>query len=144
MDYKVLLRLAAIPALTGSILTLLIPASAQAKASAASTYQASCSLPVDKSQGYQNNKTNEASAKEIANEDPMMDFSAAESDAAVTLFGCDCPACLNSLTQLRSQSFNQVLLSSSQGHCWTSLQQRSSPQKVQEVLQILEAEDAKQ
>ncbi|WP_035984885.1 hypothetical protein [Leptolyngbya sp. KIOST-1] len=32
-----------------------------------------------------------------------VNFSAAESDAAVALFGCDCPACLNALQQLRNQ-----------------------------------------
>jgi hypothetical protein len=31
------------------------------------------------------------------------DFSYAESDAAVVLFGCDCPACINALRQLRNQ-----------------------------------------
>lgn len=32
---------------------------------------------------------------------PMLDFTEEESDAAVALFGCDCPRCLNSLRQLR-------------------------------------------
>ncbi|TVP63081.1 MAG: hypothetical protein EA342_18460 [Leptolyngbya sp. LCM1.Bin17] len=36
-------------------------------------------------------------------EDFDFGFSAAESDAAVALFGCDCPACLNALQQLRNQ-----------------------------------------
>jgi hypothetical protein len=31
----------------------------------------------------------------------MLDFSEEESDAAVALYGCDCPLCLNSLRQLR-------------------------------------------
>ena len=31
----------------------------------------------------------------------MLDFSEEESDAAVAMFGCDCPACINSLRQLR-------------------------------------------
>jgi hypothetical protein len=31
----------------------------------------------------------------------MLDFSEEESDAAVAKFGCDCPACINSLRQLR-------------------------------------------
>ena len=31
----------------------------------------------------------------------MLDFSEEESDAAVALFGCDCPLCINSLRQLR-------------------------------------------
>lgn len=31
----------------------------------------------------------------------MMNFTEEESDAAVALFGCDCPVCMNSLRQLR-------------------------------------------
>ncbi len=31
----------------------------------------------------------------------MLDFTEEESDAAVALFGCDCPVCMNSLRQLR-------------------------------------------
>ncbi|MEG4168946.1 MULTISPECIES: hypothetical protein [unclassified Microcoleus] len=31
----------------------------------------------------------------------MLDFSEEESDAAVAMFGCDCPLCINSLRQLR-------------------------------------------
>jgi len=31
---------------------------------------------------------------------PMLEFSIRESDMAVTLFGCDCPACINSLRQM--------------------------------------------
>jgi len=31
----------------------------------------------------------------------MLDFTEEESDAAVALFGCDCPVCINSLRQLR-------------------------------------------
>ncbi|MEG4108316.1 hypothetical protein [Microcoleus sp. S13_C5] len=31
----------------------------------------------------------------------MLDFSEEESDAAVAMFGCDCPVCINSLRQLR-------------------------------------------
>ena len=31
----------------------------------------------------------------------MLDFTEEESDAAVALFGCDCPLCINSLRQLR-------------------------------------------
>ena len=31
----------------------------------------------------------------------MMDFTEEESDAAVALYGCDCPVCMNSLRQLR-------------------------------------------
>lgn len=74
---------------------------------------------------------------------PSMDFSAAESDAAVALFGCDCPSCIGALQLLRSQSLLDSYggQGSGQGHCWTALKQRSSLQKVQEVLEGLEAEE---
>ena len=32
---------------------------------------------------------------------PELQFTDEESDAAVTLFGCDCPACLNAMRQIR-------------------------------------------
>lgn len=32
---------------------------------------------------------------------PELEFTDAESDASVALFGCDCPACLNALRQIR-------------------------------------------
>ncbi|MGA9378925.1 MAG: hypothetical protein WBV73_09165 [Phormidium sp.] len=34
---------------------------------------------------------------------PMLDFTDEESDSAIALFGCDCPACVRSLRQLRGQ-----------------------------------------
>lgn len=39
---------------------------------------------------------------EFSQEDaPMLAFNDAESDMAINLFGCDCPACINSLRQMR-------------------------------------------
>lgn len=39
---------------------------------------------------------------EFSQEDaPMLEFNDAESDMAINLFGCDCPACINSLRQMR-------------------------------------------
>lgn len=35
------------------------------------------------------------------NELPELEFTDEESDASVVLFGCDCPACLNALRQIR-------------------------------------------
>jgi hypothetical protein len=32
---------------------------------------------------------------------PMLEFNDQESDMAIDLFGCDCPACINSLRQMR-------------------------------------------
>jgi hypothetical protein len=77
---------------------------------------------------------------EIPVEHPIDNFSAAESDAAVTLFGCDCPSCLRALEQLRSQT----LLNNGQGHCWTALQRRVSQPEMQEVLNLLEAEETRE
>ena len=33
---------------------------------------------------------------------PMYEFTEAESDAAIALYGCDCPVCINALRQLQS------------------------------------------
>ncbi len=38
---------------------------------------------------------------EAKNPDAFVNFSEEESDGAVALFGCDCPACIRSLRQLR-------------------------------------------
>ncbi|OKH38791.1 hypothetical protein NIES2119_09390 [[Phormidium ambiguum] IAM M-71] len=35
---------------------------------------------------------------------PILDFTEEESESAVALFGCDCPACIRSLRQLRGQT----------------------------------------
>ncbi|MBU7583316.1 MAG: hypothetical protein KAF91_10490 [Nostoc sp. TH1S01] len=43
----------------------------------------------------------EQSEVEFSNDNvPMLEFSDQESDMAITLFGCDCPACINSLRQM--------------------------------------------
>ena len=38
---------------------------------------------------------------EASNPDAFVNFSDEESDGAVAVFGCDCPACIRSLRQLR-------------------------------------------
>lgn len=43
----------------------------------------------------------EASVKVTQEDAPMLEFNDAESDAAIQLFGCDCPACINSLRAMR-------------------------------------------
>ena len=151
MNHRFLLSLVAIPTLASSTLMMSLmtgPASAsesvQAKNSASAP--ASCDVLIDsqlKSSRMNLHKGNVklmASSAGIPIDVPQADFTAAESDAAVTLFGCDCPACLGALRQLRSQ----FLLNSSQGHCWTALQQRVSPEELQSVLQTLEAEEVEQ
>lgn len=160
MNHRILLILATIPTLASSMLTMvLMPGLAYAaETRTPASVQTSCNVAVDYGMrssktrlAFQNGETNAASSTESLSEDPMMDFSAAESDAAVALFGCDCPPCINALRQVRSQLSSQVLLSSSQilpsntqGHCWTALQERTSPIQVQDILQDLETEEANQ
>ncbi len=69
-------------------------------------------------------------------EESWLDFSAAESDAAVLLFSCDCFSCINALRQLR----NQLQLAS--GHCLAALSTNYSQQMVEQVLEAVEAAEA--
>ncbi|MBE9180126.1 hypothetical protein IQ268_16265 [Oculatella sp. LEGE 06141] len=152
MQSKILLSLIAIPTLAGSMITLaLLPGLASAaeamrasiQASALTTDSASC-VPIParmETSGFRHSDPGIliASSTDGLSEYPILDFSAAESDAAATLFGCDCPACINSLRQLRTQPVNN----SGEGHCWSSLLRRQiSPQQIQEALQLLDAEEA--
>lgn len=174
MNHRILLNLATIPTLASLWLTMVLTPSLThaAETRTLASVQTSCNVPVDFGMSFfetrlafQNGETNAASSTKSLSEEPMMDFSAAESDAAVALFGCDCPPCINALRQMRSQLSSQVLLSSSQvllsssqilpsnsqilpsnsqGHCWTALQQRTSPIEVQDILQNLATEEANQ
>jgi hypothetical protein len=68
---------------------------------------------------------------------PMLAFSEAESDAAVALFGCDCPACMNSLRQLRNLA---PVTTDGRDACWTVVQRqfRRDPADVIEALSAAE------
>jgi hypothetical protein len=67
----------------------------------------------------------------------MLAFSVAESDAAVALFGCDCPACMNSLRQLRNLA---PVTTDGRDACWTVVQRqfRRDPADVIEALSAAE------
>lgn len=146
MNHRFLLNLIAIPTLASSLLTVWVMPSRAATSSMAENSlqefaQVSCDAPKDMSfnlsvTGHTLAGILMASAGEISGEDLVSNFSAAESDAAVTLFGCDCLPCINALRLLRSN----VAGNNSQGHCWASLQQRVSPQTLQEVLRTLDVE----
>lgn len=149
MNHRLVLNLIAIPTLASSLLTLLIMPSRAATNSMmkssvtgiSSLTQVSCDAPGDSNvslsvTGHTLAGIWVASAGELSGEDLVPNFSAAESDAAVTLFGCDCLPCINALRLLRSN----ISGNNSQGHCWASLERRVSPQKLREVLQQLEVE----
>jgi len=150
MNFHLALKLITIPTLVGSVLTLKIltervSAADASYATTLATSQAACELPSNlelKSSiiRHRNQDITVASAGSISDETALLNFSDAESDAADVLFGCDCPACINALRQLRSQP----LLNNSSGHCWASLQRLVSPQRMQEVLQNLEMREAEQ
>jgi hypothetical protein len=143
MNLQLALTLMTVPALTGSLLMAGLVTERALALSDSTVFpssSASCDAPptrLDTSIQHGDQGVLIASTKGF-NESTAPDFSEAESDAAVTLFGCDCPACIGALRQLRSQP----LLNNSNGHCWTSMQRRVSPQILQEVLQDLEAKEA--
>jgi hypothetical protein len=153
MQYRILLSLIAIPALAGSMLTMVLMSSmasaseamrttAQTNAKVSATQPVSCDLPTTSrlKSSVKRHATKGilvASSVKIPEENPILDFSEAESDAAVALFGCDCSSCMRALRQLRAQP----LLNNAQGHCWSSLQERVSPQEMKEVLQTLDTEE---
>jgi hypothetical protein len=136
MNYRILLSLATVSTLVGSFLTMILLASRASAATSVAPPQVACDLPSTSSSHQLNQGTLIASAVQMSG-DTELDFTAAESDAAVTLFGCDCLSCINALRQLRSQPS----LSNAKGHCWSSLQQPGSSQKIQEVLRNLDAQE---
>lgn len=154
MNQKILLRLLAIPTVVGAMLMPCLIAATAAQATESSkagiqdvTTQASCDAPAPStlhtSRFKQGRNLLVASAGKISGDDFATDFSEAESDAAVQLFGCDCPGCIRSLRQLQqNQSLRQQVLGGggSQGHCLANLQKRVSPQVVKDVLKTLERE----
>jgi hypothetical protein len=166
MNLQLALRLITVPTLVGSVLTLGILAEQALAADPGYTAtlpanQNACELPSSSklqssSQWHRGQVITVASADIGSGETAIFDFSEAESDAAAILFGCDCTTCINALRQLRKQSLlnsidsnpiNSTMMKgsiNSKGHCWTALQRRVSPQKMQEVLQNLAAEEAKQ
>ncbi|PSB04016.1 hypothetical protein [Merismopedia glauca] len=136
MNHKILLSLIAVPTLAGSMLAMIL-LSSRVLATEAIVTNVSCDAPaIPKQQPSVMHRTNRGIL--VASSTPSLDFSDAESDAAVNLFGCDCSSCINALRQLRTHT----LLNKGQGHCWTSMEQRKSPQEVKEVLRTLEAEEA--
>ncbi|NJL21878.1 MAG: hypothetical protein HC895_15445 [Leptolyngbyaceae cyanobacterium SM1_3_5] len=144
--HKLLMNLFAIPTVASSVLmTSLMIGVAAAEEPTEPIAQASCAPISTQAHPVRRHNTRSASPHyknlrgviQVSMPTPNIDFSAAESDAAVTLFGCDCPACIGVLRQLRAQTFT-----SGEGHCWGALQQNFSPEEVQEVLQTLEAQEA--
>jgi hypothetical protein len=145
MNLHLTLKLISIPTLMGAMLTfgiltewafaadtrhVMTRISSQAPCDVPSDYELELSTIRHRSQGIAI-----ASAGIVSGETTILDFSEAESDAAAVLFGCDCPNCMNALRQLRNQPLRN---NNENGHCWTSLQRRVSPQRMQEVLQNLE------
>lgn len=150
MNLRIALKFMTLPTILGSLLALAIDiervsAVDSSDAVISTLSPAACDSPPKgelKSSSTQHigQGIHVASTSLSSGETAIFSFSEAESDAAAVLFGCDCPSCINALRQLRNQS----LLNNPNGHCWTSLQRRVSPQRTQEVLQNLEMREAEQ
>lgn len=139
MNYRFLLNLIAFPAFASSILTVTLMVN-QASAAEAAPISVSCDATPTNLQATINHRSNQGIL--IASSDAAsLDFSDAESDAAVALFSCDCPSCINALRQLRSQP----LTNQGKGHCWANLQEQVSLNQIQvkTILQTLQQEEQK-
>jgi hypothetical protein len=152
MNQRILLRLFAVPTLVSSVLAMSLMtglASASETIKNSTKNSASCDAPTQellKASGISLHKGNTrliaSSAiplEGISIDVPGADFTEAESDAAVTLFGCDCSSCMAALQRMRAQA----ALSTGEGHCWTAMQQRVSPEEARSILQALEDQESK-
>jgi hypothetical protein len=144
MNRKILLNLLAVPATISATLAPLFLATVANATDSIGMEQASCDAPLPLPSNLKTSTLKPhrgilvASSGKISRDELGTDFTEAESDAAVQLFGCDCPACIRSLRQLQHQSLSQKVLSGgSQGHCLAYLQKRVSPQAVKDVLKTL-------
>lgn len=124
--HKLLLNLVAIPTVASSVLMTSLMVNAVATEVPAESIEASCA-PVEAKAHFVRLTPTKNLSDSFVLPTPNADFSAAESDAAVTLFGCNCPACIGALRQLQTR----------EGHCWGALQ-TNSPEEVRRVLQTLE------
>jgi hypothetical protein len=137
MNSKILLNLAIFPTLAGSILMTASMAN-HASAAESSPIPISCDTTPTNLQATINHRSNQGIL--VASSDvTSLDFSDAESDAAVALFNCDCPACINALRQLRLQP----VANQGKGHCWANLQEQISQQQIKAVLKTLDQQDGK-
>jgi hypothetical protein len=145
MNQKLLLSLVAIPTLAGSMFTIMfMPLGAAAETIA--PFQKDvlsgelnfCSLPRNERPSaaltpfLQKQSTIAVASEQAVDpslEYPVLDFSEAESDAAVTLFGCDCPACINTLRQLQNQPLEQLVLRTQSATQGLTNQSQRNPNK---------------
>jgi hypothetical protein len=139
MTCKSLFNLLTLPVAASLLAVPVMATTATAVESASLAESASCDVPSTAplhSTGLQQRVLVASTASGGIADDA--DFSIAESDAAATLFGCDCPACIRALRQLQQQSLTQQVTENSKGHCLASLQRRQvSPQVLQETLKML-------
>jgi hypothetical protein len=143
MDIRLAFRLMMLPTLAGSMLTLGIGMERASAVNTSNAFSSQAACDVAPKENLKSSRIRHldrgimlASDGSTTDETALYDFTEAESDAAVELFGCDCPSCLNALKELRSQSLLSRV--DTKGHCWSSLQRNASPERVQEVIQNLE------
>jgi hypothetical protein len=134
MRSKLMLRLLSLPSIVGSFFIFALMVPAQAKDTFSETPKVSTANSVALAASCDATPKHTVQTKSSASDPAMLDFTAAESDAAAILFGCDCPSCLNALRQLRTPT----LTASTQGHCWSNLSQQSTQQDINSILEAVE------
>ncbi|MGF1513841.1 MAG: hypothetical protein ACFB5Z_09115 [Elainellaceae cyanobacterium] len=134
MPEKLLLQILCLPTLVGALSLAPLTASAIT----VSTDKASSSSPTATCGAFDERATDRLTTEKSNADAGFLDFSAAASDAAVLLFGCDCSACINALEQLRRPS----LFAAAQGHCAQSLSNSQYSDQANEILDAVDAAEA--
>ncbi|MGF1538007.1 MAG: hypothetical protein ACFB4J_16205 [Elainellaceae cyanobacterium] len=134
MSTKLFFQILCLPTLVGMLSFSTLTASA----STASTDKGGSSFPSAACGAFDEKATDRLTTEKSNAEIEPLDFSAAASDAAVLLFGCDCQACINALEQLRRPS----LFASVQGHCTQSLDDSQYNGQVDAILDAVDAAEA--
>jgi hypothetical protein len=115
MNRRLLLYLFSLPTLVGSSFCWLAAMPSQALAATAATSKSdNAEVCVISSHGAKNMVCTRVSNVRVKDPTALLDlsnpnslkleFTDKESDAAIALFGCDCPACINALRSLQLQA----------------------------------------
>ncbi|MGF1515825.1 MAG: hypothetical protein ACFB5Z_19290 [Elainellaceae cyanobacterium] len=139
MSTRFLITLLCLPTLLGTLSFSLAASASETQPPHRPTKHAARPTSATTSCSIRDEKAAASGAAQKSGGDVMtLDFSAAASDAAVLLFGCDCPSCINALEQLRRPS----LLAAAEGHCRQSISEAQDSDQVDDVLEAVDAAEA--
>ncbi|MGF1480227.1 MAG: hypothetical protein ACFB4I_12165 [Cyanophyceae cyanobacterium] len=99
---KIFLNLLTFPVFLAPIISTLVTAPAHSQELTFEAPTSACSSTGMGNLTCTRSQPNSLQAPRHFSEDaPMLEFSEAESDAAIALFGCDCIACVNAIRQMK-------------------------------------------